>query len=75
MMDEKGLKIILNVELSYAGIDMPKVFSSGLRTLRDVTNITVKDINNNRHELTLEKGAPLAGVLDILHFIAIRKVG
>jgi hypothetical protein len=66
------INIILNENLQSADTALKDEFANGVKNQPDFTKISLKDINNTKFIITVEKGLPYNGLLQVLHFIATR---
>jgi hypothetical protein len=67
-----SINIILNENLQAADMSLRDEFANGVKNKLDFTKIRLKDINDTELIITVEKGLPYSGLLQVLHFIATR---
>ncbi|SHL98345.1 hypothetical protein [Mucilaginibacter sp. OK098] len=65
-MNSEGLRIMNLAELVYSNIDMPGEVAHGAKGWADFSKIILRDVNNKTFTLTIEKGYPFGGFLQVL---------
>ncbi len=65
-MNSENLRMMNLAELVYSNLDMPGERASGSERLADFTKIILRDVNNKTFTLTIEKGYPFGGFLQVL---------
>ena len=72
-MINDDMNIILHENLIKADSPLRVEYENGVKNRLDFTRILLKDVSNNiEFIITLEKGLPYQGLLQVLHFIATR---
>jgi len=73
IMINDDMNIILHENLIKADSPLRVEYENGVKNRLDFTRILLKDVSNNiEFIITLEKGLPYQGLLQVLHFIATR---